>query len=212
MQRSHGRSTAQQRERRTTTLCRDRATSPRPTHGAQAPFPRRGGGLQDTGKPQWGPSRLGLLPPSHRSEEASRVLVLNAFPTLANQRLVGRLLVSPLWPPRMGLSGRRQAPLPREWAAVVSELKKRPRPRSPSFTMPVAVMNTLAGLMSAGEEEGVGVASEGQREAGSLGDGGPAPVLLPPQALPPPTNGSHSPCISGLPRVWQGRELCAVPL
>lgn len=38
---------------------------------------------------------------------------------------------------------------PREWAAVVSELKKRPRPRSPSFTMPVAVMNTLAGLMSA---------------------------------------------------------------
>lgn len=31
---------------------------------------------------------------------------------------------------------------------MVSELKKRPRPRSPSFTMPVAVMNTLAGLMS----------------------------------------------------------------
>lgn len=34
---------------------------------------------------------------------------------------------------------------------MVSELKKRPRPRSPSFTMPVAVMNTLAGLMSTGE-------------------------------------------------------------
>lgn len=52
--------------------------------------------------------------------------------------------------------------LPREWAAVVSELKKRPRPRSPSFTMPVAVMNTLAGLMSAGEGEGgwCGVCSE----------------------------------------------------
>ena len=33
--------------------------------------------------------------------------------------------------------------LPSEWAAVVSELKKRPRPRSPSFTMPVAVMNTF---------------------------------------------------------------------
>lgn len=37
---------------------------------------------------------------------------------------------------------------------MVSELKKRPRPRPPSFTMPVAVMNTLAGLMSAGEGEG----------------------------------------------------------
>lgn len=37
---------------------------------------------------------------------------------------------------------------------MVSELKKRPRPRSPSFTMPVAVMNTLAGLMSVGEGEG----------------------------------------------------------
>lgn len=45
--------------------------------------------------------------------------------------------------------------LPSEWAAVVSELKKRPRPRSPSFTMPVAVMNTLAGLMSAGENMGL---------------------------------------------------------
>lgn len=46
-------------------------------------------------------------------------------------------------------------PLPKEWAAVVSELKKRPRPRSPSFTTPVAVMNTLAGLMSAGEGRGL---------------------------------------------------------
>ncbi|ETE62301.1 Octapeptide-repeat protein T2, partial [Ophiophagus hannah] len=38
--------------------------------------------------------------------------------------------------------------LPKECAAVVLELKKRPRPRSPNFTTPVAVMNTLAGLMS----------------------------------------------------------------
>lgn len=38
--------------------------------------------------------------------------------------------------------------LPKEWAAVVLELKKRPRPRSPSFTSPVAVMKTLAGLIS----------------------------------------------------------------
>lgn len=38
---------------------------------------------------------------------------------------------------------------------MVSELKKRPRPRSPSFTMPVAVMNTLAGLMSAEERDGL---------------------------------------------------------
>lgn len=53
----------------------------------------------------------------------------------------------------LGLLGA-AGPLPREWAAVVSELKKRPRPRSPSFTTPVAVMNTLAGLMSAGKGEG----------------------------------------------------------
>lgn len=38
--------------------------------------------------------------------------------------------------------------LPSEWAAVVLELKNRPRPKSPSFTTPVAVMNTLAGLIS----------------------------------------------------------------
>lgn len=38
--------------------------------------------------------------------------------------------------------------LPKECAAVVLELKKRPNPRSPSFTSPVAVMNTLAGLIS----------------------------------------------------------------
>lgn len=38
--------------------------------------------------------------------------------------------------------------LPKECAAVVLELKKRPRPRSPSLTTPVAVMNTFAGLMS----------------------------------------------------------------
>lgn len=43
--------------------------------------------------------------------------------------------------------------LPRECAAVVLELKKRPSPKSPSFTTPVAVMKTLAGLISA--EDGV---------------------------------------------------------
>lgn len=52
-------------------------------------------------------------------------------------------------------------PLPSEWAAVVSELKKRPRPKSPSFTMPVAVMNTLAGLMSAGRGHGFGMGRAG---------------------------------------------------
>lgn len=44
---------------------------------------------------------------------------------------------------------------------MVSELKKRPRPRSPSFTMPVAVMNTLAGLMSTGQGHGIGVGRAG---------------------------------------------------
>jgi len=39
--------------------------------------------------------------------------------------------------------------LPKECAAVVLELKNRPNPRSPSFTTPVAVINTLAGFMSA---------------------------------------------------------------
>lgn len=38
--------------------------------------------------------------------------------------------------------------LPKECAAVVLELKNRPSPRSPSFTTPVAVMNTLAGFIS----------------------------------------------------------------
>lgn len=45
------------------------------------------------------------------------------------------------------------SPLPKECAAVVFELKKRPSPRSPSFTTPVAVINTLAGFMS-GRERG----------------------------------------------------------
>lgn len=36
---------------------------------------------------------------------------------------------------------------------MVLELKNRPSPKSPSFTTPVAVMNTLAGLMSGGEGE-----------------------------------------------------------
>lgn len=43
--------------------------------------------------------------------------------------------------------------LPKECAAVVLELKNRPSPRSPSFTTPVAVMNTLAGFISRGEEK-----------------------------------------------------------
>ena len=61
--------------------------------------------------------------------------------------------------------------LPSEWAAVVSELKKRPRPRSPSFTMPVAVMNTLAGLMSAGQGHRVGVGRAGlEGMGGGFGD------------------------------------------
>ena len=38
--------------------------------------------------------------------------------------------------------------IPSECAAVVLELKKRPRPRSPSLTTAEAVTNTLAGLMS----------------------------------------------------------------
>lgn len=37
---------------------------------------------------------------------------------------------------------------PKECAAVVLELKYLPRPRSPSFTTPDAVIKTLAGLMS----------------------------------------------------------------
>lgn len=43
--------------------------------------------------------------------------------------------------------------LPNECAAVVLELKKRPSPRSPSFTTPVAVMNTLAGFISDKKEK-----------------------------------------------------------
>lgn len=38
---------------------------------------------------------------------------------------------------------------------MVLELKNRPSPRSPSFTTPVAVMNTLAGLISGGRERRV---------------------------------------------------------
>ena len=38
--------------------------------------------------------------------------------------------------------------LPNEWAAVVFELKNRPRPKSPSFTTAVLVTKTLAGFMS----------------------------------------------------------------
>lgn len=38
--------------------------------------------------------------------------------------------------------------LPREWAAVVLELKNLPSPKSPSLTIPSAVINTFAGLIS----------------------------------------------------------------
>ena len=44
------------------------------------------------------------------------------------------------------------ADVPSECAAVVLELKKRPSPRSPSFTTAEAVTKTLAGLMSGGRE------------------------------------------------------------
>lgn len=61
--------------------------------------------------------------------------------------------------------GRVSPALPKECAAVVLELKKRPRPRSPNFTTPVAVMNTLAGLMSGrGEEKGEREKSEVEKE------------------------------------------------
>lgn len=36
---------------------------------------------------------------------------------------------------------------------MVLELKNRPSPKSPSFTTPVAVMNTLAGLISGESRE-----------------------------------------------------------
>jgi len=39
--------------------------------------------------------------------------------------------------------------LPRETALVVLELKYRPNPKSPSFTIPCAVIKTLAGFISA---------------------------------------------------------------
>ena len=45
--------------------------------------------------------------------------------------------------------------LPREWAAVVLELKNRPSPKSPNFTTAEAVTKTFAGLMSAIEREDV---------------------------------------------------------
>ena len=82
------------------------------------------------------------------SEES---LGFNKASCCTNQRQHRTGLASTPPPTSSQTVGHRRAPLPREWAAVVSELKKRPRPRSPSFTMPVAVMNTLAGLMSTGE-------------------------------------------------------------
>lgn len=68
--------------------------------------------------------------------------------------------------------------LPKECAAVVLELKKRPSPRSPSFTTPVAVMKTLAGLMSGRQRRSGG----GGRQCQKRG-------LEPPRApTPPPCN------------------------
>ena len=58
----------------------------------------------------------------------------------------GMLVSRPTEKLMKGLSGVKI--IPSECAAVVLELKKRPRPRSPSLTTAVAVTNTLAGLMS----------------------------------------------------------------
>ena len=44
--------------------------------------------------------------------------------------------------------------LPRDTALVVLELKYLPSPRSPSLTIPCAVINTLAGFISAIEYKG----------------------------------------------------------
>ena len=52
-----------------------------------------------------------------------------------------------------GFFFRENGVIPSECAAVVLLLKNRPKPRSPSFTTPAPVMNTLAGLMSAREDD-----------------------------------------------------------
>ena len=39
--------------------------------------------------------------------------------------------------------------IPSEWARLVRDEKKRPKPRSPSFTLHAVVKNTFAGLISA---------------------------------------------------------------
>ena len=66
--------------------------------------------------------------------------------------------------------------LPKEWAAVVLELKNRPRPKSPSFTTAFAVTKTLAGLMSEGGRRGREGGREeregGGREGGREGEEG----------------------------------------
>lgn len=121
------------------------------------------------GSPNEDPLSFGLLPLGHCSEEVSQVWgSVRHFPGLTNHRYYGGMVHAPHG--RRGL-GHRQAPLPREWAAVVSELKKRPRPRSPSFTTPVAVMNTLAGLMSAGEGETGSCGIRGAEAGGGQGLG-----------------------------------------
>lgn len=126
---------------------------PHATTEPRVPAPWRG-----LGHPLRDPSRLSLLPLGHRSEEARKAWgSKRCFLALTNQRHCGEHVTSPPQSHQgLGAAGaqRDRTPLPREWAAVVSELKKRPRPRSPSFTTPVAVMKTLAGLMSAGEGEG----------------------------------------------------------
>ncbi len=57
---------------------------------------------------------------------------------------------------------------PKECAAVVFELKKRPSPKSPNFTTADAVTNTLAGLMSEGGGEGKGGEGGGEKKGERL--------------------------------------------
>lgn len=48
---------------------------------------------------------------------------------------------------------------------MVLELKNRPSPRSPSFTTPVAVMNTLAGFISENKQQNLKTQYEVARRA-----------------------------------------------
>lgn len=169
--------------------CDNRPACPCFTAGAQPPVPGR-----RVGKPQPGPLGLSWLPPGQHPTEAGQTWGSERpFPALTNRRHCGENLHI-FAPPRgtqdWGRLGCKQAPLPKEWAAVVSELKKRPRPRSPSFTTPVAVMNTLAGLMSAGEEKGPGW---GRRDGTGWGGGQGLGGGVRPSGAPSPWAGA-APC------------------